>query len=143
MVARGAPRELTGPGAAERRRGVAAATLRRVSGLEQAVEELGRRVARLEDELAILAALASYGQTIDAKDPDDPSFVDCFTEDAFFSWRPTPTADPRSEARGRDGLTEWFRNLSQNIPEGSSSMPRPTSACSRSTVTMRPRKAGI
>ena len=50
--------------------------------LEQTVAELGRRVARLEDELAIHRVIVAYGLGVDAGDPERGAAV--FTENGVY-----------------------------------------------------------
>ncbi len=50
--------------------------------LEDTVAELARRVARLEDELAIHRLIASYGLAVDAGDADGSAAT--FTEDGVY-----------------------------------------------------------
>jgi ketosteroid isomerase-like protein len=82
------------------------------------LDHLRARVERLEDERAILDAIAAYGQTIDAKDAADPGFVDCFAADGRFAWRPTPDSGWTFDVRGRAALRQWFETLCERIPPG-------------------------
>jgi uncharacterized protein (TIGR02246 family) len=52
------------------------------SSLEGTVADLARRIARLEDELAIHRLIASYGLAVDAGDADGSAAV--FTEDGVY-----------------------------------------------------------
>jgi len=53
-----------------------------MQNLEQTVAELGRRVERLEDELAIHRLIVSYGLGVDVGDPDRGAAV--FTADGVY-----------------------------------------------------------
>jgi len=53
-----------------------------MSSLEDTVAELARRVARLEDELAIHRLIASYGLAVDAGDAERSAAV--FTDDGIY-----------------------------------------------------------
>jgi uncharacterized protein (TIGR02246 family) len=53
-----------------------------MQNLEQTVAELGRRVERLEDELAIHRLIVAYGLGVDVGDPERGAAV--FTEDGVY-----------------------------------------------------------
>src|SRR5689334_22388340 len=53
-----------------------------MSSLEETVQDLARRVRRLEDELAIHRLIASYGLAVDAGDADGSAAT--FTEDGVY-----------------------------------------------------------
>jgi SnoaL-like domain len=88
------------PAATGRRKGIT------VADRSTTVDE---RLARLEDERAVLDTLYRYGHAIDAGRHDD--WVDCFTEDGVWDVRPGPaTGDGvrRLFLRGRDELAAFI-----------------------------------
>jgi hypothetical protein len=77
-----------------------------VTGKSWSLEE---RVARLEDESAILATMYRYGHSHDYGPLED--FLDCFTEDGVWERfrRDEPSQHkPPSSFQGRDGLARYF-----------------------------------
>lgn len=74
------------------------------------------RLRRLEDERAIVDRIHAFAQTIDNKDFD--AWLDGFTEDARWAWRPSAGSEPVFEACGRAELTEWIRDHERRFPPG-------------------------
>jgi 3-phenylpropionate/cinnamic acid dioxygenase small subunit len=73
------------------------------------LETLARRLARLEDERAVLDTLYRYGHTID-HGPDE-EWLDCFTDDGVWDARAGEGLESeigRITARGRAELTSFI-----------------------------------
>jgi len=68
--------------------------------------DLEARLARLEDERAILQTLHRYGQAIDYG--DEEAWVDCFAEDGVFDVRARLPHQPNRVVRGRAALREFI-----------------------------------
>jgi 3-phenylpropionate/cinnamic acid dioxygenase small subunit len=81
----------------------------------QLTDALGR-LARLEDERLILDCLYAYSQGLDGKLREE--FLDCFTADGRFAWKPKPDAEFALEVSGRDELERWYHDHERNIPAG-------------------------
>jgi len=67
---------------------------------------LAERVARLEDERAVLATLYAYGSSLDYGDRG--GFLDCFTPDADYVVEMRLGADGNFRFRGHDELGAYF-----------------------------------
>jgi ketosteroid isomerase-like protein len=68
--------------------------------------ELAERVARLEDERAIVATLYAYGEALDYG--DRKLFLDCFTPDAEYAVEMRLGREGSFSYRGHDELTVYF-----------------------------------
>ena len=82
------------------------------------------RLRRLEDERAVAAASEAYGIALDTEALDD--WLDLFTEDGRFAWRPSG-GDARGrtsddgwlfDVRGRDALRRWAVDEGWMLPMG-------------------------
>lgn len=79
-----------------------------MAGLEERLAALERRLARLEDERAIVASLYRYAHAIDYG--DEATWVDCFTEDGAFDMRSRPDFDvPGRRYEGRAALAAFIK----------------------------------
>jgi hypothetical protein len=78
--------------------------------------QLEARLRRLEDERDILDCVHAYSHGLDGKELAD--FLDCFTDDGRFAWKPKPGADWALEVDGRPELERWFHDHERNIPAG-------------------------
>jgi hypothetical protein len=68
--------------------------------------ELAERVARLEDERAVVAILYAYGEALDYG--DRKLFLDCFTTDAEYMVGMRLSPEGGFSYRGHDELTVYF-----------------------------------
>jgi ketosteroid isomerase-like protein len=68
--------------------------------------DLVQRLARLEDERAIVATLYEYGQALDYGDRG--LFLDCFTPDADYFVEMRLGPEGNFEFHGHEHLTEYF-----------------------------------
>src|SRR5439155_20560469 len=68
------------------------------------LDELGRRLARIEDERGVLDTLYRYGHSID-HGPDD-EWLDCFTQDGVWDSIPGPEISDRASRITRRGRAE-------------------------------------
>lgn len=84
--------------------------------LESQLQEALDRVARLEAEREILDCLHAYCQGLDGKLRE--SFLDCFTPDGRFAWKPQPDADFALDVNGSVELERWYLEHEQSIPAG-------------------------
>jgi ketosteroid isomerase-like protein len=73
---------------------------------EPSPSALAERLARLEDERAIVARLYAYGSAIDYGDRD--RFLDCFTADADYVVTMRLSPEGGFRFRGRDELGAYF-----------------------------------
>jgi 3-phenylpropionate/cinnamic acid dioxygenase small subunit len=73
---------------------------------EPAADDLRDRLARLEDERAIVATLYRYGDALDHGDRDQ--FLDCFTPDAVYEVRMRLDAGNDFTHTGHDELRAYF-----------------------------------
>ena len=73
---------------------------------EPSANDLAERLARLEDERAIVATLYAYGSAIDYGDRE--RFLDCFTPDADYVVTMRLNPDGGFRFRGRDELGAYF-----------------------------------
>ncbi len=80
------------------------------------LEEALARLARLEDEQQIRDCLYGYSQFLDGKLRED--FLDCFTDDGRFAWKPKPDGDFALDVNGQADLERWYLEHEQNIPAG-------------------------
>jgi len=72
------------------------------------INALAGRLARLEDERAIVATLYAYGTALDYGDRE--LFLDCFTADASYVVAMRLGADNGFTFNGHDELREYFDN---------------------------------
>jgi 3-phenylpropionate/cinnamic acid dioxygenase small subunit len=72
------------------------------------IRELTGRLARIEDERAIIATLYAYGTALDYGDRD--LFMDCFTRDASYVVAMRLEAQAGFEFHGHDELRGYFDN---------------------------------
>jgi ketosteroid isomerase-like protein len=70
------------------------------------MDDLEARLARLEDERAIVRTLHAYGQSIDYG--DEETWVDCFTEDGVFDVRGRQPHQPTRLISGREELRRFI-----------------------------------
>ncbi len=82
------------------------------------IEELTERLARLEDERAIVATLYAYGTALDYGDRQ--MFLDCFTPDADYVVDMRIGAEGGFEFHGHDELRGYF--------DGHTHAPLPTTS---------------
>jgi hypothetical protein len=73
---------------------------------EAHASELAGRVARLEDERAVVATLYAYGEALDYG--DRKLFLDCFTPDAEYAVEMRLEQEGSFSYRGHDELTVYF-----------------------------------
>ena len=73
---------------------------------EPSTSELADRVARLEDERAVVATLYAYGTALDYGDRN--LFLDCFTSDADYMVDMRLAPDSGFEYHGREALGTYF-----------------------------------
>jgi 3-phenylpropionate/cinnamic acid dioxygenase small subunit len=83
---------------------------------EMELTEALERLRRLEDDRDIRDCLHAYSDGLDGKHLED--FLDCFTEDGRFAWKPTPDVDWALEVEGRAALEAWYHDHEQHIPAG-------------------------
>jgi 3-phenylpropionate/cinnamic acid dioxygenase small subunit len=75
-----------------------------------------QRLSRLEAERDILDVLYLYSHGLDGKLHDE--FLDLFTEDGRFAWKPKPDAEFALDVRGREALDRWYHDHERSIPPG-------------------------
>jgi ketosteroid isomerase-like protein len=73
---------------------------------EPSPAELAERLARLEDERAIVATLYAYGEALDYGDRGQ--FLDCFTPDADYTVEMRIGPEANFSYHGREELTAYF-----------------------------------
>ena len=73
---------------------------------DPSVAALAERVARLEDERAVLATIYAYGSALDYGDRD--VFLDCFTPDADYVVDMRLGAEGSFRCHGHDELRAYF-----------------------------------
>jgi ketosteroid isomerase-like protein len=73
---------------------------------ERYSDELAERVARLEDERAVVATLYAYGEALDYG--DRKLFLDCFTPDADYAVEMRLNREGSFSYRGHDELAGYF-----------------------------------
>jgi 3-phenylpropionate/cinnamic acid dioxygenase small subunit len=79
---------------------------------------LATRVQWLEDERAILSVLYRYSQAIDEMTLEAKAeWVDLFTEDGVFAWKPGPTDDWVFRLEGRAALTDFMAGIGFAEPD--------------------------
>jgi hypothetical protein len=78
------------------------------------LEHLERRVARLEDEHAVLRRLFAYGHALDYG--DEEAWSNCFAEDGVFDIRGRLPGRPREVVSGRSALRA-FASRHTRAPE--------------------------
>jgi hypothetical protein len=76
--------------------------------MEMDIDELSARLARLEDERAVLDNLHRYGYSIDYGLEDD--WVDCFLPDVRFEVRRRLETDNLTVCEGEDALRRFVAN---------------------------------
>jgi 3-phenylpropionate/cinnamic acid dioxygenase small subunit len=74
--------------------------------MEASMDDLGARLARLEDERAIAATLYRYGDALDHGDRVE--FLDCFTTDADYRVVMRVGSDNGFTHEGHEQLTAYF-----------------------------------
>ena len=82
--------------------------------LEKTVKALERRLTALEDEIAIISRLSTYGHTIDYGLEDQ--WLDCFTEDAVYRVQASGVtlpdlfgiSQPQTGLKGRAALSAYI-----------------------------------
>lgn len=77
----------------------------------EALDDLGARIRRLEDERAVLRTLHLYGHCIDRGREAD--YLDLWTEDAAFDARGRAPGDVTRVVRGREALAEFAAHFSR------------------------------
>jgi ketosteroid isomerase-like protein len=70
------------------------------------MDDLGTRLARLEDERGIVATLYRYGDALDHGDRDE--FLDCFTPDAQYQVQMRVGSGNGFTHEGHEQLTAYF-----------------------------------
>jgi 3-phenylpropionate/cinnamic acid dioxygenase small subunit len=78
--------------------------------------ELLARLRRLEDERAILDLIHAYSHGLDGKEYE--TFMECFTEDGRFAWKPIPEEVFVIDVRGTEQLDGFYRALETRVPGG-------------------------
>jgi ketosteroid isomerase-like protein len=68
------------------------------------------------DYVSIVDTVNAYSHAIDDKDLD--LFLDCFTEEAVWTYRPMPGADASFRVEGRAALSEWYAGHHLAFPLG-------------------------
>lgn len=74
------------------------------------------RLARLEDERAIMDCLYRYCDALDGKHRDQ--LTECFTPGGRFAWKPKPDAEFALDVIGHEALDRWYLDHEQSIPAG-------------------------
>jgi 3-phenylpropionate/cinnamic acid dioxygenase small subunit len=83
---------------------------------ESSLQHALARIARLEDERAILDCVYGYSHALDGKQPDE--FLEGFTDDGRFAWKPTPDVDYAIDLNGRAELERWVLDYEPRVPPG-------------------------
>jgi 3-phenylpropionate/cinnamic acid dioxygenase small subunit len=88
------------------------------------LDDILRRLRRLEDERAVLALSEAYSQAIDTEAIED--WLALFTADGRFAWRPGPSdkrwkgesGEYQFDVRGQDELRRWAEGDGGFLPLG-------------------------
>jgi 3-phenylpropionate/cinnamic acid dioxygenase small subunit len=78
--------------------------------------ELAGALRRLTAERDVLRTLHQACHTID--DTDVEAWLDCYTEDAVFRWRPADEGEYVLDLRSRDDFRTWFSHHRARMPVG-------------------------
>ena len=68
------------------------------------------------DVLGALDTLSASAQTIDR--PDVEAWLDCYTDDGVFRFRPSADADDLFRLEGREARRQWFAEHRDRVPAG-------------------------